>query len=475
MKKFAIALSALASAVFPAASAITLPSIVSPHMVLQQQSDARLWGWATPGAEISVHPQWLGEAVVAIADSTGRWDVTVSTPEASMTPYTIGFRGDGSEITVDDVLIGEVWFCSGQSNMEMTFSGYTNQPIDGADQAIASTLQYPHIRMARVHKRLSEEPQDSARAPWRKVSPQNVRTMSALCYFFARELTDMLHVPVGIIDCSYDGTRIEGWLSADRLNTYPEIDLEAERTDGRPDQWHRSNLLYNGMLYPVRGYNVKGFLWYQGYSNIGEHELYASRQHDFVTDLRKEWADTTLPFIFVEMPPLHCQHPDSIEAALFREAQLHAEDITPRTRMVGTSDIAYPHEVHVIHGSRKGDIARRMAWMAADLAYGIEGLPTDYPRFDSIAIEPDRAVITLVNAPNGLTPHFDMPGFEVAGTDGVFRPAKAHVDWITRAIIVELPAGTDRIESVRYNFRNFNTESVHNLIGLPLTPFRTDK
>lgn len=442
-------------------------------MVMQQSTDALLWGWATPGAKITVAPQWSRTPLTARADDDGRWQLRVPTPAASATPYTIRFTGDGSDITVDDVLIGEVWFCTGQSNMEMPLHGYLNQPVEGAGEAIASAAQYPTIRVAMVEKGASETLQDTVASPWFVASPRNAYDFSAIAYFFARDITDMLHVPVGIIDCSYQGTKIETWMCRERLAGYPDVDLDKEKADSIPDFWHRSNLMYNAMLHPLEGYTIKGFLWYQGCSNMGQAQ-YAERQRDFVSDLREHWGNDTLPFLFVELAPYGYGNRDGDIAARLREQQHLAASITPYSAIVCTSDLVYPHEEVDIHPSRKREVAQRLAWLAGEMAYGIEGLPTEYPRYKDMTVESDRATLTFTGAPWGLTPHDDLQGFEVAGSDGVFHPAKAHIPTRTLHVVVERPDGVDRIEAVRYNFKNFAVGRVHNLMGLPLVPFRTD-
>ncbi|MDE6382880.1 MAG: sialate O-acetylesterase [Paramuribaculum sp.] len=470
----ATAILLLLSASLPVDAAIRLPDIIGSGMVLQQQSDVLLWGWANPGARITVSPGWLRKPLTVRTGSDGRWELRVPTPAASTKPYTIRFTGDGSRLAIDDVLIGEVWFCSGQSNMEMPLHGYLNQPVEHAADAVVSAAHYPTIRVAMVEKAAAETAQDNVASPWITANPRDAYNFSAIGYFFARELSDMLHVPVGIIDCSYQGTKIETWMSVERLSGYADIDLAKEKADSIPDFWHRSNLMYNAMLHPLEGYTIRGFLWYQGCSNMGQAQ-YAERMRDFVGDLRHQWGDDSLPFLFVELAPYGYGNPEGDVAARFREAQQRAAEIIPHSAIVCTSDLVYPYEVVDIHPSRKQEVAQRLAWLAGDMAYGIAGLPVEYPRFDEMTVEGDCAKLTFTGAPWGLTPHDDMQGFEVAGSDGVFHPAKAYIPFRALHVVVERPDGVDRIESVRYNFKNFAVGSVHNLMGLPLVPFRTDK
>lgn len=473
-KAILMTLASLCACFFTVHGEITLAGIFGPHMVLQQQARARIWGWATPGARIDVKPAWSKKQVTARADSAGCWEVRLSTPEASTRPHTITVRGDGSEIIIDDVLIGEVWFCSGQSNMEMTLRGYRNQPVENAGPTIASAGRYPFIRVAQVKKDYAETPMPDVEAPWLTSTPENAIDFTAVGYFFARELSDLINVPVGIIDCSYQGTKLETWMSRERLAHYPDIDIEKERADTNIVFWHRANVMYNSMLYPLTGYTIRGFLWNQGCSNVDFPDLYPQRQRDFVDDLRTAWADSLLPFLFVEIPGYHYTDPEADRAARFRESQHRAADITPRSAIVCTSDLVYPHEVWDIHASRKQEIGQRLAWLAGDMAYGIKGLPVDYPRYKDMTVQGDTAIISFTGAPNGFTPHNNLEGFEACGTDSVFHPAKAYVNYHTLCVEVIRPDDVDRIIDVRYNFKNFAIGRVHNLIGLPLIPFRTD-
>lgn len=203
MKLKNIILSCLIMLPFVSEAKIDLPDIVGNDMVVQQQADARLWGWATPGSKISIYGSWNPSHIVnTVADSNGKWQVELPTPKASFYTYKINIKGDGSDITLDNVAVGEVWFCSGQSNMEMPLRGFWTQPVEGAMEAIAYSGKYPYIRMAKVPKSKAYSPQDKVESPWKVSNPENAYNFSALGYFFARSLSEILNVPVGIIDCS---------------------------------------------------------------------------------------------------------------------------------------------------------------------------------------------------------------------------------------------------------------------------------
>lgn len=456
------------------AHAVELPKIFSDHAVLQQQTDARLWGWADKGAKVKVTPSWDGKTRTVTADSaTGRFDITLPTPAASYTPYTITFDDGKAPVTISDVLTGEVWLCSGQSNMEMPLRGFGIQPIEGAGQAIAYSGKYPGIRMATVPKLQSYKPEEKAPGKWMVSSPENAAEFSALAYFFAQSLNDILDVPVGIIACAYGGAKLESWLPREVLDTYPDCDMAAEEENPDVPVWHRIGVMYNAMLHPLEGYTVKGFLWNQGESNVGKHTDYPQRWLDLCTTWREKWNNPDLPFYFVEMPPWSYGDPEGIWGAYFRECQHKAAEITPNSEVVCTTDLVYPYEVEDVHACKKQPIGERLAFMAAAKTYGIKGMPHENPRFKSMDNQGDKAVLTFSNTTGGLNPNLNIKGFEVAGDDRVFHPAEAVEDWNNYTITVSSPEVSD-IKSVRYCFRNFAIGSLKDMKGLPLVPFRTD-
>lgn len=456
-------------------SEVTLPDIISDNMVLQQQSDARLWGWSTPGAKISVKPGWDSTEYRATAGKDGRWGVEVATPAATNEPQTITVSGDGSSIELSNILIGEVWFCSGQSNMEMTLNGFWCQPVENAGQTIAYSGRYPGVRVATVERKGEYEPQERANGKWQESKPENAGNFSAVAYHFAQSLNDILGIPVGVINCSLGGSRVEGWMPRWQLDKYPDIDVDKEKAtpDSILHQWERANIMYNAMLNPVKGYTVKGFLWNQGEANVGSHGAYPQRLADMVRIWRDEWKQGELPFYFVEIPAWSYGDPDGSIAALLREAQHKAADIIPSSGYVSTTDLIYPREINDIHGSKKKEIGERLAFMAAGKTYGLKGMPADYPRYRSVELNGNKAVVHIDNLTNGLTPNGELSGFELAGADKVFHPAKAKELWYCGAIEVSSDK-VDDIKAVRYCFHNFSIGEIHNHLGLPLVPFRTD-
>ena len=462
----------------PSMHALELPEQIGDHAVLQQQSDAYLWGWAKPGAEVTVTPSWSKAKVSTKADSKGRWNVTVATPEASYTPYSIEFAEGKEKKVISDILIGEVWFAAGQSNMEMPMRGFNSQPVEGAGADIARSGKLrDKVRMAYIIRDDNFEPQERVKGDWKVASPENTKEFSAQGFYFARELNELIDVPVGILCVSYGGTQVEGWMPREVVESLG-MDFEAMRAekDRLPAFWYSTK--YNSMIYPLKGYTIKGFLWNQGESNAGAPDNYAELLTAMVASWRKDWndKDNKLPFYQTENPGFGWWKPNDIFAAVVREQQNKAVDIIPNCGITCTNDLVYPYEVDVIHGTMKRQIGERMAWQVAERQYGIEGMPWRCPTFESMTIAEDgSAKVKFTNVAFGLVPNCtEVEGFEVAGDDGVFHHANAKVDWNTQEVNVSSPE-VAKVKDVRYCFKNFAVGNLKNSYGMPAVPFRTDK
>ena len=485
------------AAVTLSASALELPEIIGSNMMLQQKTQAKLWGWAKANSSVSVTTSWDNKAYSAKADAkSGRWELKVQTPEASYNNYSISITGDGETKVLDNILIGEVWFCSGQSNMEIPLGGFWNCPIEGSNEAIATSGKYrKSIRVVTIPKADPLVPADKVPGKWEICESQNAARFSAVGYFFARILTDLLDVPVGIINCSWGGSAVEGWMPKEILETYPDGLTPMDDFD-----YHRKMVMYNGMLHPLIGYTIKGFLWNQGESNVGREKEYFERFQTMVNLWRKSWNQPgdKLPIYTVELPGYSYGNPNGIDAALFRETQHEIAHVLENCGCVCTSDLIYDFEVEQIHATKKYEIGQRMAYMAATRDYGMSGFWAENPEFDYMKIvdanENDKVVIagsTVANNPNdkgkvvelyfkncydGFDRLQDIEGFEAAGEDGVFHPA---VVWATnndkgtllKLICPEVPD----VKNVRYCFKNFIIGKLHNSRQLPIVPFRTDK
>lgn len=475
MKKILIASAIVVATAIPAEAKVAMPRIFSDNMVVQADTGATFWGKATPGSKVSIEGSW-GAKNTATADREGRWKTTLQTPRASYEPLAVSVTDgkDGDRITFSNVLAGEVWLASGQSNMEMPLRGYLHQPIEGAgDEIMFSSKLGKGIRFINVPRVVNYEPQEDIEATWQVSRPSTVGELSALAWFFARNLEELTDSPIGIINAAWGGSKVEGWVPEEILAKYPDRDYAAERDNKEMNDWERVGIMYNSLIHPIAGYTARGFIWNQGESNVGGHDYYPSRQNDMVECWRSLWGNPGMQFYFVELPGWDYGDVDRIDAALFREAQHKAEALTPGAHIVCTSDLVYDDEPDDIHARNKRDIGKRMAALAATYSYGMEGIPHKYPTYKSVELKGGEAVLSFNDAWGGFTPNEDLQGFEVAGEDRVFHPAKAWPDRNGYTITVSSPEVTD-IKAVRYCFKNFAKGRLHDAYGLPLVPFRTD-
>jgi len=443
---------------------VRLASIFGDHMVLQQQQKIRVWGWADANEAVAVT---LGRNTVETAgDDAGRWQVELPPLAASKTPLTLQVKGNNT-IEVKDVLIGEVWLCSGQSNMEMTVASCTNA------QAEIAAGNYPLIRHIKVPLVASPVPLDSFTAPWQACAPDTVGGFTACGYFMARHLHQELDVPVGLVNSSWGGTRIEPWtppVGFQRVQALQDIyQSVVGRTPGTSqyrdrltghisalEQWlteakaaltsnatlspspaypaeltpfantQDPTMLYNGMLHALVGFPLRGAIWYQGESNHGEGMLYVEKTKAMVGGWRELWGQGDFPFYYVQIAPYQYGDEDPTILATFWEAQAAAQQI-PHTGMVVINDIA---TVNDIHPPNKQDVGLRLALLALKNDHGRQDVVAHSPEFDSLEVLGDRLKVNFKNAGGGLKTrdgkspsHFEVVG---VGSNG-FQPATAEL------------------------------------------------
>ena len=443
-------------------------------MVLQQNSNARIWGKASAGAQITVTPSWDGKAYRCKADSDGKWEVEIKTPAGSYKAYDVLVKGDGSTVKLKDVLVGEVWLASGQSNMEMPMRGFFNCPVENAFDYICAPAATEKIRMFTVPLKQTYEPQDMVDAVWKGAEPSTVPEMSATAFFFARKLNEMLDVPVGIVSCAYGGARIESWTPKEILETYPDEDLSRERIENMV-HYHRPYLAYNAMLCPVMGYTVKGFIWYQGCSNVGRHDQFVERMSIMVDHWRSCWSDekAELPFYMVELAPYRNKPYTAVPYfALLRQAQHDAAKAIPNCGIVVTNDLVESYEQDNIHPAKKKEVGERLAALALNRDYGMWAVPCYSPeavkctRFSNCEL-----AVELTDCPNGLSRWMEIEGLEVAGSEGIFYPVTyAFFEWGQKILRVRSEFVHDPCE-VRYGWGDFKPGNLKNCEGLPVAPF----
>jgi sialate O-acetylesterase len=438
-------------------------------MVLQQQTNARFWGEATPNSTVTIQTSWNTTSETK-ADAQGFWETTVKTPSASFTFQTVTIS-DGEPITLHNVLIGEVWLCSGQSNMEMPIKGFARSPIEDANETIADAPNHT-IRIATIQRKGTLTPQTYAKGEWKESTTENVPEFTATGYFFALALQKTLQVPIGLINCSWGGSCVEGWLPENILKGYKDIDLE--KTKDPQYKWRQPLVLYNGMLYPTRKYTIKGFIWYQGCANVGRYESYTERMVTMVKEWRSIWEQGELPFYYVEIAPFaYSNDCNGTKSAYLREAQFKAQALIPNSAMITTNDLVEPYEYSQIHPRKKKEIGNRLAWQALAKTYGHKGIYPDSPSYREMKIDGKQIILSFNHAERGLSPWEDIKGFEIAGENKVFYPAEAKLGKKDDEIIVSSPKVKKPV-AVRYCFKNFQLGNVINHRNQPLIPFRTD-
>lgn len=448
---------------------VVLPELFSDNMVLQQSTSVRIWGKAKPNANITIKSSWRTSPISAKSDKNGQWHVLLPTPAGSYRPQSLSIS-DGEVLNVKNILIGEVWLCSGQSNMEITLNGFCNCPIINANEMIAESGTHKGIRCLTVERKGAATPQETCKGTWKESNPKNAPGFSATAYYFAVSLNKALDVPVGILVCSWGGSTVEGWLPENILKGYKDVNLN-KINDSKANEWLKPEIMYNGMLHPIIGYTVKGILWYQGESNVGHHDTYADRLATMVKLWREAWGEGNIPFYEVEIAPWQYGG-KGVSGAYLREAQFNAISQIPNSGIVCTNDLVEPYEQYNIHPKDKKHIGQRLSYLALSDTYHIEGIEAYSPSFQSMEIKADKAILSFNHTQDGFNRMDGMEGFEVAGTDKVFH--KANAKMVNEKQIEVTSADVSVPVAVRYCFRDFQPGNVANTRGLPLFPFRTD-
>jgi len=467
MARRAFFLSILAG-LFIAASAsaqLRLPAIFSDHMVLQRGASDPVWGWATAGALVTV--RFAGQSHSTTAGPDGTWMIRLDSPEASAEPreLTVQAQVGGASETVrfQDVVVGEVWLMSGQSNMQMPLRGYSSQPVLRSNDAVARANDR-NLRLFSVAHTVADEPADDVVGRWETSTSANAFDFSAIGHAFITYLTDVLDVPFGAIDSSWGGTPVEAWTKASTLIEVPGVDLTRDRRGPQ----HNPSALYNGMIAPLVPYGIRGALWYQGESNVGVAHLYEQIFSGMIEGWRMRFDRGDFPFYFVQIAPFEYGETNS---AYLREAQLNTMLNVPNTGMASTMDLGLERN---IHPPEKILVGQRLAYWALANTYGMEAVRYSGPVYRKMTVEEGAAVLEFDHAPDGLSSFgAELTGFTLAGEDKVFHPAEALI----------VGGGNLRVSSedvphpvaVRYAWQNWIVGSLFNNAGLPASSFRTDE
>lgn len=451
---------------------LRLPGIVSSNMVLQRNATVELWGWADPNEQITIKVSWLNQNEVITADDMGKWRTAVTTTN-SKAPQIIEIHAQSSSITLNNVLFGEVWLCSGQSNMEMPVKGYEGQPIFGSVQAIADSNN-PNLRLFTVSKVGSQYPLDSIEKyiSWQEATPASVSEFSAVAYFFGRQLQEILDVPVGLISASWGASSVEAWMSIEAISPWQKINIEADDLTREANQ--TPTALYNAMIHPLIPYSIKGVIWYQGETDRLEPEKYKTLFPAMVNNWRQQWGLGDFPFYYVQIAPFYYYGTNDEfqtvhNSAFIREAQLNCLDAIPNSGMAITMDIG---DSLCIHPPKKKEVADRLLYNALGQTYGFSAVDGIAPRYDSIIVKDGGIILKFKNAESGLYAYDELVGFEISGVDRIFYPAKAQIV-NNRDVIVKSNSVPEPV-AVRYAWRNWVVGSLYDVNLLPASSFRTD-
>ncbi len=451
----------------PLTAEVKLPSVFGDHMVLQRGQKVPVWGWAAPGEKVSVN--FHGQTADAAADGQGRWRVDLSPMEAGG-PYELVVRGSNT-VTFTDVLIGEVWLCSGQSNMVL--------PVvmsKDADLEIASA-NWPQVRLLQVPGVLAPTPQRDMLASWQVCGPQTVGNFSGVAYFFGRQLHQALGVPVGLINSSSGGSPIEAWTRIEDLKSQPSLTPLLERWEqGRQDPklppFFRPSVLYNGKIAPLIPYGLRGVIWYQGESNTGRAYQYRTLLPLLIHSWRKEWGQGEFPFYLVQLTNFNplAQMPGESDWSELREAQLMAMQKVSSTGLAVTIDIGQATDIHPVN---KQEVGRRLARWALARTYGLK-LAYCGPIYKSMQKQESKIVLSFDHAGDGLTSFDGQPlkGFAIAGADRRWSWAQAEISGPDK-VTVWSDQVVDPV-AVRYGWALNPPVSLYSKAGLPASPFRTD-
>lgn len=450
---------------------VKLPAIVSSNMVLQRNTTIQLWGWADAKEKISIEASWLKKRLNIQADQDGNWRISVKTTDSKM-PQTIKITSKTSLILLEDILFGEVWLCSGQSNMEMPMRGFEGQPTLESAMAIATGTN-TNLRLFTVEKKGYKTPLkdvDKYRG-WQAATPESVKNFSAVAYFYGQQLQQILNVPVGMIHTSWGGSRIEAWISNDEMSTFKNVNLDAVDISKSTNQI--PTVLFNAMINPLIPYTIKGVLWYQGESNRNEPEDYKKLFPAMVKNWRTLWNIGDFPFYYVQIAPFFYNNENAFQevdnSAFMREAQLQCLDATPNSGIAITMDVG---DRFSIHPPKKKEVANRLLFNALNQTYGYKAIDYASPIYESNEIKDGAIVIKFKNAENGLYSFNALEGFEVAGTDKVFYPAEAKIT--NRKNVLVKSEKVNNPVAVRYAWRNWIVGTLYGANLLPASSFRTD-
>jgi len=462
-------------------AAPTVPAIINHNMVLQRGQPVPVWGWATAGEKVSV--EFASQKKTAKADGTGRWEVRLAKLDASSAPATMTISGSET-ITLTNILVGEVWLCSGQSNMEKPIGTQPGQkPVPNFEQELASGDNFPQIRLFKASRVLSAEPAKDVKGAWAVCSSNSLDAMkfSAAAYFFAREITKELNVPIGLVESSWGGTRVEPWTPPVGFEAVPAVADLAKYSAGTNQLDNKMpSAIYNAMIAPLKPFAIRGALWYQGESNCIDNPdgaIYADKLEALIKGWRKVWGQGDFAFYYVQLAPYsyfsnrdkpRVPSPEALPEIW--EAQTRCLRL-PNTGMAVITDTV--SDLKDIHPTNKQDVGKRLALLALNKTYGRKDVICTGPMFKAMKVKDGRAALSFDGVGSGLhvKDSQELNSFTVAGADGKFVPAEAQIEGET---VVVSSAEVAEPKAVRFGWHELAQPNFFNEEGLPASPFRTD-
>lgn len=455
----------LLSSPFVSRSEVALPAIFSNNMVLQQNAKIRIWGWADPWENAKVSVSWLDTTFVVKGDRNASWSIWVNTPAAGG-PFILSVDGKDNTVKIENILIGEVWLCAGQSNMEWS----AHHGVKDALEELPVSRNN-RIRMFKMSKQGSPYPQTDVRGRWAVCDSAALRKFSAVGYFFGKALEQELKVPIGLIDVAWGGSYIESWIPGDLVKLYPETDLSLQLITPSTHWPHREGFIYNGMIHPIANFEIAGVIWYQGESNTHYPSAYYTLQKQLIESWRGVWQKE-LPFYYVQIAPFHYKNDSlNVRGAQVREMQTKALEIS-RTGMAVTTDLVENlNDVHPLYKKKVGD---RLAANALFKTYHVSDIRYQSPRFRGMDLKKGgiQVFFTDVSEEGLLVIGNTIKEFELAGKDGRFFKANAILK--DKGVWISSEEVKDPVE-VRFAYSNAPSPNLFDKkSGLPVVPFRTD-
>jgi sialate O-acetylesterase len=451
---------------------LQLPAIFASGMVLQQEDTVTIRGRSGTYDNVLVEVGWDETTYKAVAGPEGNWSVRVATPAASFNPYRMVVTSNSETIILEDILIGDVWLVSGQSNMHVSFRGFINQPVNRAQEFLLQS-NVNGIRLFKVEEGSSLVECDTIDGSWKYAKINNVIDFSAVGFVFGKTVYDYINIPIGLVQCTQNGSRAEAWLDKKSLREFGGFELDNIVIKSGLGT-SRPTLQYNSMLNPLLPLRVKGVVWYQGEANVSQPEVYKNLFPFLIEKWREYFDHEDMPFYYVQIAPFSYDFAPGLESQYLREVQLNTMKRIENVGMAVTLDVGSKDK---IHPPEKEIVGKRLAYWALNKTYGITSISCRGPEYKSMEIKEGKINLKFEYAPGGLSTFGKkLTGFEVAGSDQVYYKAKAMIEtekgW--EGVVHVWSEKVPHPVAVRYGFTNYIDGSLYNTQGLPASSFRTD-